>query len=334
MSVPKAPASDAAPPHGGGDGLPVLPFGAGLAGDARLAGAGLGGHPLVQADDRLLATLADAGLLQAIEGEVIPRLLLAHRQMTIDAQFNLEVMGLDIAASRRARAGRGGDGLSDGTVAEFARLLVTHDAPVAIGFVDMHIAQGCPVPDLLLDLCAPAARELGAMWLRDECSFCEVTIGLSSLERVIVHCTGGDQPVLRGEGPHRSVLLGLVPGNQHLFGLLIVRELFVRAGWSVVMPGGNTAGALLAAVRSTRFTAVGLSVGGTDALPACRKLVHGLRSESLNPDMMVIVGGQGIQEATVQTRRLGADLIARDGREGLDQIERMAARLGARGQVN
>ena len=284
--------------------------------------------------DALISSLADAGLLQAIEGEIIPRLLLAHRQMTLDAQFELEIMGVNIMASRPADHHRVPLDISPGAVSEFARLLITHDAPIAIGFVDMHLAQGIAVPDLLLELCAPAARELGAMWLRDDCSFCEVTIGLSSLEQVILHCTTTLDAKAEPCGPGRTVLLGLVPGNQHLFGLLIVRELFMRAGWSVVMPGGNSASALIDAVRETRFTVVGLSVGGTDALPACHKLVHSLRIESANPDMMVIVGGQGIQQATAETRRLGADLIARDGREGLDQIERMVARLGLRGQLN
>lgn len=283
------------------------------------------------------------GLMAAIEGEVIPRLLLAYGQMAredeaFDALLSshqpgeLSENGLAdpdglTAGTRSSLSHHAGLRVDPSDVAEFARILLNHDAPVAVGFVDMQIARGVQVADLLLDLCAPAARELGGMWERDECSFCEVTIGLSSLEHVILRC-GGPEKTAMGERDHRrTVLLGAMPGNQHIFGLLIVKELFRRSGWMVQAPKASSAQALVDAVKANYFSIVGLSVGAVEDLPACQTLVKDIRHASCNPKLLVIVGGHGIQLANQDTRQLDVDLFARDGREGLEQIERMVSRL-------
>ncbi|MBV6657898.1 MAG: cobalamin-dependent protein [Devosiaceae bacterium] len=295
--------------------------------------AGAAAHEQISDDGfSTLAETNEGGLLAAIEGEIIPRLLLAHRQMSLDARLELSAA---TTASSALDGGQGGPReIAAGTVKEFARLLIAHDAPIAVGFVDMYLCSGVDVPTVLVELCAPTARELGDMWLRDECSFCEVTIALSSLEAVMLHCSQVDERRASWPEDDRSILLGLVPGNQHLFGLLVVKELFLRAGWVVRTPPANTASALVDMARRNSFTAIGLSVGSVDALPACQTLVHALRADSLNPRALIIVGGHGIQRATPETRALPVDLIARDGREGLDQLERMVARLNASQTVN
>lgn len=285
-------------------------------------------------EDRLIAT---------IEGEVIPRLLLAYGQMAredeaFDAFLTDAVdepsSGDTIAAADLSNSGSpsrallsSGLKVEPSDVAEFTRILIAHDAPVAIGFIDMQLARGVSVADLLLDLCAPAARELGAMWMRDECSFGDVTIGLSSLELVILRCGGPEKNSPGITDQNRSVLLGAMPGNQHIFGLLIVKELFRRSGWVVRAPKANTSQALLDSVRSTYFSIVGLSVGADEDLPACQALVKDIRRVSCNANLLVIVGGHGIQRVNQGTCSLDVDLIARDGREGLHQIERMVNRL-------
>lgn len=307
-------------------------------------------------------------LMAAIEGEVIPRLLLAHSQMVREDQlmdgFLRQAAGplgqagplseaasplsdnddepmLGAAMAERSRQDAYSDQpagarspcsaslstLTSSDVAEFVRLLIHHEPDVAIRFIELHRSHGATLPDLLLDLCAPAARELGEMWLRDDCSFCDVTVGLSSLEHVLTRCAGALQHCSGGTDPARTVLLGAVPGTQHVFGLLIVKELFRRAGWSVRVPSGASAQAMCEAVRLHDVAIVGLSVGRVEDLPACQSLVEKLRRESRNRRLLVVVGGHGIQEANQATRLLDVDLIARDGREGLDQIQRMVNRL-------
>ncbi|MFN3226395.1 MAG: B12-binding domain-containing protein [Hyphomicrobiales bacterium] len=281
------------------------------------------------------------GLIHTIEGEVIPRLLLAHQSILRDSVDEGSRTG-DVTWSGTPLDQAADDDavpvdplrVTKADVSAFAELLITFDANVAKRFIDAQVSSGHAVPDLLLDLCAPAARELGSMWLRDECSFCDVTIGLSGLEQVILHCAGPAGSVRPSSSVDRSALLAPMPGNQHVFGLLIVKELFRRSGWTVRSPATSEWNAVLDAVRSTRYSVLGLSVGSANDLQACQSLVKACRNESLNPKMLVIVGGYGIQEANMSTRMLDADLIARDGREGLDQIERIVARMAPQRHYN
>lgn len=283
----------------------------------------------------------DNTLIHTIEGEIIPRLLLAHQHM-LREQFEAERTLGEFTSPPMESSESGHINWSDGAglsvshedVVAFAELLIAYDADLAKRFIDAQVARGYAVSDLLLDLCAPVARELGDMWLRDDCSFCDVTIGLSSLEHVILHCSGPSTSLPNGPDRDRTVLLSPMPGNQHVFGLLIVKELFRRSGWIVRTPAKGDAESVLQAVRSTRFSVMGLSVSHAQDLQACQTLVKACREESLNPRLMVIVGGHGIQEANMSTRMLDADLIARDGREGLDQIERMISRISSQQPFN
>lgn len=279
------------------------------------------------------------GLIHTIEGEIIPRLLLAHQNVLRDeadvapASGNVTWGGAQSGAAIESLAtddlAMAGIALhvTHADVQAFAELLIAFDPYVAKRFIDAQISRGHAVPDLLLDLCAPAAKELGDMWLRDACSFCDVTIGLSALEQVVLHCSGPAGAVRNMSDQDRCALFAPMPGNQHIFGLLIVKELFRSSGWMVRSPSKTDRDGILDAVRKTRFSILGLSVGSADDLQNCQSLVKACRDVSLNPNLLILAGGYGIQEANMSTRMLGVDLIARDGREGLDQIERMMSRM-------
>lgn len=278
------------------------------------------------------------GLIHTIEGEIIPRLLLAHQGALQDGPVPLargDVVWSGAEADAVLDGGRSDHDRPEGVplhvtpsdVTAFAELLITFEPSVAKRFIDAQVGRGHAVPDLLLDLCAPAAKTLGDMWLNDVCSFCDVTIGLSSLEQIILHCAGPAGSVEHQPARDRSVLLAPMPGNQHVFGMLIVKELFRRSGWTVRSPAATTEESLLAAVRQTRFSVLGLSLGSVKDLQSCQSLVKACRKESLNPKLLIMVGGHGIQEANMSTRMLDVDLIARDGREGLEQMERMVSRM-------
>jgi len=281
------------------------------------------------------------GLIHTIEGEIIPRLLLAHQSLLRDetgkaaSSNHADWHGYQSEAKTDQLAMENHPlHVTQADITAFAELLITFEPSVAKRFIDAQVSRGHAVPDLLLDLCAPTAKELGDMWLRDACSFCDVTIGLSALEQVVLHCSGPAGTIRVAPDQDRSALLAPMPGNQHIFGLLIVKELFRRSGWTVRSPSTIDHNAIVDAVRKTRFSVLGLSVGSSDDLQNCQSLVKACRDVSLNSNLLILVGGYGIQEASTATRMLDVDLIARDGREGLDQIERMMSRIAPQRAYN
>ncbi len=110
-----------------------------------------------------------AGLVRTIEGEIVPRLLIALRSRCIPKS-------VPSALPRSA-------GPDD--VSELVRLLIARGPVEAAAFVDSVRLRGTPLNRICLDLLAPAARQLGTMWEREQCTFGDLSYGLSGLHSLL-----------------------------------------------------------------------------------------------------------------------------------------------------
>ena len=118
----------------------------------------------------LPATQARLGeLVDALESEVIPRLLQAHRQ----ADPREQPADRDVAPT-------------EAEVRAFAQLVLARDDRPATELVESLQGRGVSVEGLFLHLLAPAARHLGALCDQDLCDFTEVTIGVGRCSRSCV----------------------------------------------------------------------------------------------------------------------------------------------------
>jgi CheY-like chemotaxis protein len=114
------------------------------------------------------AVLTGAGLdslTRIIEGEIIPRLLLAH--------------------SRPADASSSDFVAGEEEVAELTRLLLTQDVGVASAYLETIRGQGATLGSLYLTLLAPAAQLMGDWWRDDRYDFTEVSLALSRLQHLL-----------------------------------------------------------------------------------------------------------------------------------------------------
>ena len=247
-------------------------------------------------------------LSKAIEHEIIPRLMLAHRAPE-------ECLSAATATDSR---------VSPDDVRAFAKLVLAPDENVAHACIEAMRVRGISVETIYLDLLAPVARYLGEQWELDLCDFTEVTVGLGRLQQVLRELS----PAFGQSNHHpsgRSVLLLPGPGEQHTFGLVMVAEFFRRAGWDV---GGGPweAGAdPVMMVQREWFDVVGFSLGNetqVDELAACIKKV---RAAALNKSICVIVGGPIFIERPEFVAYVNADAAATDG----GQAPELAAKLVA-----
>ena len=247
-------------------------------------------------------------LSQAIEHEIIPRLMQAHRAPD-------ECLSTLSAAESPVTAE---------DVRAFAKLVLAPDENVVQACIEAMRVRGISVETIYLDLLAPVARYLGEQWELDLCDFTEVTVGLGRLQQVLRELSPAfSQSNHKPSG--RSVLLLPGPGEQHTFGLVMVAEFFRRAGWDV---GGGPweAGAdPVLMVQREWFDVVGFSLGNetqVDQLAACIKSV---RAAALNKSICVIVGGPIFIERPEFVAYVNADAAATDG----GQAPELAARLVA-----
>ncbi|WP_326404042.1 cobalamin B12-binding domain-containing protein [Methylibium sp.] len=253
-------------------------------------------------------------LLQAIQTEIIPRLMLAHRESPLPS-----------LAAGVARHVPGPD-----DVALLAKLVLGRDPNEASAHVERLHAEGMSLEMIYLDLLAPTACRLGELWESDDCDFSEVTIGLWRLQQVMHQLSPEflDRPQ-HATAEHR-VLLAPAPGSQHTFGLHMVAEFFRRAGWKVLDHAECNDEQLRRTVGGEWFDVIGLSVGSEVHIEGLAAVILDLRRLSANPALVVMVGGPLLVKHPELLARLGADATARDAPHAVAQAQDL---LASRGQA-
>jgi methanogenic corrinoid protein MtbC1 len=252
-------------------------------------------------------------LARVIEVEVVPRLVLAGR-----------AAGPDSAPDSIAAA----PGPED--VVALVGLVIGSDAAAPLAYVEELRLRGVALERLYLDLFAVAAQRLGQLWTDDLCSFADVTVGLARLQGLVREYSPAFMPCVEAHDPRRSALLIPIPGEQHTFGLVMVAEFFLRAGWNVRSEPMMTDGDVRSAVRNHWFAVAGISVGNNDRLDAVAALIRLVRRESCNHGIGVMVGGRVFAEKPELAGLVGADATATDGRQAALQAETLLALLATR----
>jgi MerR family transcriptional regulator, light-induced transcriptional regulator len=250
-------------------------------------------------------------LLRTIEGEIIPRLLLALQSAP--------------GAMASEGIGRSDAGVDD--VAEFARLIARHDVSVASAYVSALLNRGVSLEKIYLDLLAPAARLLGEWWKEDLRDFTEVTSGLCRMHQLLHEFSPTFLYDAKPAAPDRCVLLVPVPGEQHSFGLIMVAEFFRRAGWDVWDLHPSTPDDLLGVVQKQWFSVVGVSLSCESRLQHLVSLIAAIREKSRNPAVGVMVGGQPFIGHPERVALVGADCTATDGHRATIEAAKLVTSL-------
>jgi len=248
-------------------------------------------------------------LLQTIQAEIIPRLMLAHREPVLQSLAT---------QSRQPVPG-------PAEVAALAQLVMGSDPHEAWAYVERLRTDGMPLEMIYLDLLAPTARRLGELWDSDDCHFTEVTTGLWRMQQVMYELSGEFLDRAREQATGHRVLLAPAPGSQHTFGLYMVSEFFRRAGWNVLDRASLTKAELCNAARREWFDVIGLSVGSEVHVELVSEAITALRTASLNPEVFVLVGGPLLVGNPGLLLRLGADATASDAPNAVAQAEKLVA---------
>ena len=257
--------------------------------------------------------LSSEVLNKLIEVEIIPRLMLVSRDTGADAA------PAELDAPARP--------FSADEIDRFARRAVDAEADVLVDEVNLRLsAGGVSHEDVLLKLLAPAARRLGKLWDDDRVDFADVTIGLMKLHRVLERLNA-DTPCGLGAGKTAPrILLAPAPGEQHVFGVVMVGEFFAKSGWRVRCETAPCDDDLVAAAAADHYDVIGLSVSAELNMKTLREAIRRIRANSRNRDVNILVGGQAFINDGSLARRVGADATATDGVRAVVTAERMVHR--------
>ena len=241
-----------------------------------------------------------ASLTQAIEAQIIPRLVLAHREVDGPVPSPEPAIGPTHAE-----------------VVELTRILMTQGAAEVSVYVSMFQGRGMRLESMYLDLLAPAARLLGELWTADLCDFTTVTIGTGHLQQVIRELAGNCPTDIKCNCKVKKAVFAPTLGEQHTLGLVMVAEMFQRDGWDVCTSFPSSRQSLNTLVRKEWFDLIGLSVGSEARLDLVAKDIRSSRRASRNRAVVIMVGGPIFVANPALAARVGADATASDGRQAL-----------------
>lgn len=241
-------------------------------------------------------------LVRMVEGEIIPRLLVAHRCAT--------PAGSTVGAPRAV--------VTDSDINRVASGAMREDARHLLALVDAHLADGVGTGSLLVDLLGPAARRLGEWWEQDVCDFVDVTMGLWRLQEVVHEVTARAPAPPPAAANPRLALFAIMPGEDHAFGSLMVEELFRNAGWATRSTRTGTVSDTLSEVRAHSFDLIALTASSERPPEQFAEFIADLRRLSRNRDVIVMVGGWIFNKDPGLAARIGADGTAADARTAVE----------------
>jgi MerR family transcriptional regulator, light-induced transcriptional regulator len=246
---------------------------------------------------------AGARLAERIENQIVPQLFGGT--------------GSSVAAARETDRLH----VDEQLIKQWAELAVDDDVPALAEHFRAVLASETDLATVFLDILAPVARLLGAWGEQDRISFAEVDRSITTLEDVIQKFNHDHVPHATRGWRIGSVLLSTCPGDEHSFGLRMVEELFRRDGWSLTSLVARSNGMITSELGRNHFHVLGLSIARASMLPDTARLVKEARVASLNPGLMIVLGGPAITpETRTEAQGLGADFVAEDAMTAIDAI--------------
>ena len=214
-------------------------------------------------------------LIQMLDKEIIPRLLVSHQANTLiedlatSGQRKIHVQEVDLLVS----------------------LCINGTQETCLEFINKLTNKQVSIESIYLDLIPMTARKLGVLWEEDICSFTDVTIGLWRLQHILYDLTKDFQKKHSMPIENLNALLIPAPKSQHTLGLFIVAEFFRKAGWRVWGEPNLSPEQINNLIFSQWFDVIGISVGYSEQLVGVNQLITSLRSRSMNPNVAFMVGG-------------------------------------------
>ncbi|MGA7807692.1 cobalamin B12-binding domain-containing protein [Bradyrhizobium sp.] len=244
---------------------------------------------------RFRPTLPPVTVVQTIKTQIIPKIVLALRKApapTSPAETTEQTI--------------------PNTVERFAALTLGSNEDAPFAYVEDLLAQGITVESIFLDLLAPSARYLGQLWESDATDFVNLTLAVGRQQRIMRRlgerfCNEAPQG-----GGGESVLLTIIPGEQHSFGLSMVAEFFRRAGWNLCTGPFSSHQELTSLVHNHWFDIIGFSVSSDRRLDELKQDIHDIRHDSRNRQVGIMLGGPMVIAQPDLVASMGADMMSAD----------------------
>lgn len=243
-----------------------------------------------------------SSILSIVEAQIIPRLLVSKQ---------IGKPHLTLVSSSKAMP-------SQKEIETFTDLCVSESSKDAQSFVDDFLDTGLSTEDIFLGLLTPAAKYLGSQWDDDRMDFSQVNLGLVRLHSIAneIRRTSKSGQLVKGKA--KNVMIASAPGSMHMLGTTIVADFFRKEDWQVVVAISSSANELVKTVSNEWFDVLGLSLSIDQQLTGLADLIDQFKSLSLNPCMVVMLGGPIFSARKLDANDFGATCICDNAKHAVD----------------
>jgi methanogenic corrinoid protein MtbC1 len=234
-----------------------------------------------------------SSILSIVESQIIPGLLNSER---------IRRPHLSLVSSSHAKP-------SQQEIEMFIDLCVSESSKDAQSFVDDFLDTGLSTEDIFLELLTPAAQYLGSQWDDDRMDFSQVNLGLVRLHSIANEIRFTSKSDQFSKAKVRRVMIASAPGSMHMLGMTIVADFFRKEDWQVVVAISSSANELIQTVSNEWFDVLGLSLSIDQQLTGLADLIDQFKSLSLNPRIVVLLGGPIFAVKKLDANDFGANGI-------------------------
>ncbi|NCV70862.1 MAG: cobalamin B12-binding domain-containing protein [Betaproteobacteria bacterium] len=160
--------------------------------------------------------------------------------------------------------------------------------------------EGHPLEVIYSELLTPAARLLGEKWLRDAIGFSDVTLATWQLEQILHHFHQDFEGARQTRTGKASVLISLMPGDQHSLGAKMLSAFFRKDHWDVNLLQPQSLQAAFQRIVALRPQLIAITVTQTESLEQVRDLLKMVRQQSELRSTPWMIGGRVINEQPMQ----------------------------------
>ena len=248
----------------------------------------------------------------ALHEEIIPRLLMAHRQST---------------NSKKATK-TGNDkvvGITRQNIEELNSILLDGDVSVARQYLQTLLEDKISVEEIYLDLLQPIARKLGVCWENDSLDFTTITLAVWHINKLMYDLSPEFfQSDALIESKSRILLFPSV-GSQHTLGLFMLAEFFRKSGWSVLADPAYSEEEIFTILSENCIDVVGISIGSYDQKNSTKTLINDIR-KTFGSNLKIIIGGPLAFCEKSLFKELQADGQASDARKAVSLAESLVSK--------
>jgi methanogenic corrinoid protein MtbC1 len=207
----------------------------------------------------------------------------------------------------------------------FLAALLARDSARARQTVETALEEGLPIPDIYLEVLAPALREIGHRWAMGALNVAEEHYATAVAQSIL---DGLSRQFKRAPKDGRLAVVSGTPEELHALGVRMVADFLEADGWEVLQLGpGAPARDIAQLVESEQPDVVALSTATASVLDGVVEVIRALAA--LDPRPCIVAGGQFWTAETSPTALdFGADLVLQDPRELVATLHERIPPLG------